>query len=461
MAAQDQARPVFHFHPPARWMNDVCAAFFHAGFYHIFYQFNPWEDDKPGDGTGWGHARSRDLVEWEFLPPVLLPSQATGDRSVASGSAYIRADGVPMLFFTHTPIEYPEKKREAWAALAEDEDLMDWRRVDIGLAAGKSGVPESIHPRWADMFVFDVGERVFATFKQSDGLVCEARNGELTSWQAIGNLGGTDTNKSANTGGVGGECPNLFTLQDRQVLIRSTYPISYMIGNFDPDAPALNVEAGPTILDYGYGGDEPPHQFSRGLYGTTVFIDSAGRTVLAGWVSGFKTGRGWNGCMSLPRVLKIKNNRLIQTPLPELRKLRRSHTRVADQKLESEVKRIAGVRGNTLEIVAEFARGTAARFGLKVCCNENGGEGLPISYAAGALNVAGTEVPLDPDDDVLKLHLYLDRSVMELFIQEGAASVTRVDYSKEENLSLFVFAEGGNAVLESLDVWHLSSIWYI
>ena len=55
------------------------------------------------------------------------------------------------------------------------------------------------------------------------------------------------------------------------------------------------------------------------LYGTTVFNDSKGRSILLGWVSGFKTGRGWNGCISLPRVLSLTDDyRLVGTPLPEL-----------------------------------------------------------------------------------------------------------------------------------------------
>lgn len=459
-AAQDPARPLFHFRPPARWMSDVCAAFYHYGYHHAFFQFNPWGDDKPGPGTGWGHARSEDLVRWEFLPPALLPSEEDDEIGAASGSAYIRADGVPMLFFTHTPSEFPEKKREPWGAIPADDQLLDWRRIDIGLAAGRSGVPEDIHPRWADMFVFKHGDRVFATFKQSDGLLCEAQNEELTSWKAVGNLGGTDTDISVDSRGVGGECPNFFSLQGHQVLIRSTYPISYMIGEFDPDAVEFSTRVGPRVLDHAYGGKKQPDHYSRGLYGTTVFLDSAGRAVLLGWVSGFRTGRGWNGCMSLPRVLSIENDKLIQTPLPELQKLRGYHTHLEELVVDSTSTLIDGADGDTLEIVAEVDPRSATACGLKVRCDSNGNEGLSIAYHGKSLDVAGTVVPLDLNDgETLKLRLYLDKSVMELFIQNGSASVTRVDYPTEGNMNVFVFAENGSALVQSLDVWQMSSIW--
>ena len=461
-AAADPTRPSYHFLPPAQWMNDVHGAFYHRGWYHVFFQFLPWTDDiakAKAMGMGWGHARSRDLVYWEFLPPALLPSVETGARALASGSSWVRTDGVPMLFYTHTPIDFPAQKREPWGALPVDEELITWRRVDLGLAAGKSGVPADIRPIWADIYLFGHGERVFATFKESDGLVCEAQNESLTAWQAIGHLGGTGSIAAAEEG-VAGECPNVFTLQDRYVLIRSTYPISYLLGDFDPDAVTFQADAAPRVLDYGYGGEVQPDRYSRGLYGTSAFTDAAGRTILGGWVSGFEAGRGWRGCMSLPRVLSIAGGRLIQTPLPELSRLRGRHTRVENLTMGDEVRLIPEARGKALEIVAELAPGDAASCGLKVRCGDDGARGLPISYTAGTLDVAGTRVPLQlAAGHTLKLHLFLDRSVMELFIQDGAAAVTRVDYPREEDVSVAAVAEGGGATLVSFDAWEMASIW--
>ncbi|MDE0041741.1 MAG: glycoside hydrolase family 32 protein, partial [Candidatus Poribacteria bacterium] len=313
--SHDSSRPAFHFRPPAQWMNDVCGAFFYEGWYHIFFQFNPWSDECRG--CGWGHARSRDLVFWEFLPPALLPSEATGDKGNASGSAAFNAQGEPVLFFGWTPIEYPERPREQWAAVPVDKELIRWRRIDIGLAPGKSGVPAEIDPIWTDMFVFHAENRCFAVFKSSDGLLCEAQNEELTAWKAVGHIDGVD-----------GECPNLFPLEDRFVLLRSTYPISYQVGDFDPETKQFRAKNGEThVLDYAYGSENPGQwmlnhhrprsmNFHRGLYGTTVFNDSEGRCILLGWVSGFKTGRGWNGCMSLPRVLSLTDgDRLVNAPV--------------------------------------------------------------------------------------------------------------------------------------------------
>ena len=462
-AAADPARPVYHFLPPAQWMNDVHGAFHHRGWYHVFFQFLPWSDDIAAVkvGMGWGHARSRDLVHWEFLPPALLPRAEDGARAFASGSSWIRTDGVPMLFYTHTPLDFPEHKREPRGALPVDDALITWRTVDLGLTPGNSGVPADIPAIWADIYLFGHGNRVFATFKQSDGLVCEAQNEELTEWRALGHLGGTGSIAAAEEG-VAGECPNVFTLQGRCVLVRSTYPISYLLGDFDPDAVTFAADGPPRTLDHGYGGDVQPDRYSRGLYGTSVFVDPAGdrRTVLVGWVSGFAAGRGWRGCMSLPRVLSLDGGRLLQTPLPELSRLRRRHTRVERLALDDGVRLIPEACGKALEIVAELAPRDAASCGLKVRCREDGSGGLAISYAAGTLDVAGTRVPLRLDTgETLRLHLFRDHSVMELFIQNGSTAVTRVDYPPEEDLALAAFAESGSATVVSLDAWEMASIW--
>ena len=473
--AGDPTRPTFHFLPPAQWMNDTHGAFYLNGHYHVFYQFQPWHDmsgpDQTAEGIGWGHARSPDLVRWEFLPPALLPLADQGERGLASGSACIRVDGVPMLFYTRTPFGTPENKREAWGALPADDELLTWRRVDLGLRAGQSGVPADIRFNWADMYVFAVGGRTFAIFKEANGLVVEARDEALTQWQAVSFLGGGHVigDHTPTSPAVAGECPNVFSIAGSQVLIRSTYPISYLIGAFDADAITFESGSGPHVLDYGYGGagyDDPP-SLSRGLYGTTVFEDAAGdpagRTILLGWVSGFRTGRGWRGCMSLPRVLSIREGVLIQRPLPELRQLRGDHVRRDDLVVASGTRRVDGVRGNALEIVAELDRGSAAACGLRLRCGSNGMGGLEIRWSDDGLLVAGTRI--DANEPVLRrrhdgrltLHLFLDRSVMELFINDGAATVTRVNYPDDEDRDVALFADDGEARAVSLDVWQLAA----
>jgi sucrose-6-phosphate hydrolase SacC (GH32 family) len=51
------------------------------------------------------------------------------------------------------------------------------------------------------------------------------------------------------------------------------------------------------------------------------------------------------------------------------------------------------------------------------------------------------------------------KSVMEVFINDGRASVTRVNYHGEEDLGIAVFSENGCVTLKSLDIWQMKPIW--
>ena len=104
----------------------------------------------------------------------------------------------------------------------------------------------------------------------------------------------------------------------------------------------------------------------------------------------------------------------------------------------------------------------SCRYSRAISLSENdGARAITLRYADGWLNVSGTKVPLElkGENKTPKLHVFLDRSVMEVFIDDGWAAVTRVEYPQETDLGVAVFAEDGKATLESLDVWQMKPIW--
>jgi len=455
-AEQDPTRPAYHFRPPAQWMNDICGAIYYKDYYHAFYQYNPFSGDSWGGNNNiWAHARSKDLVFWENLPWALLPMKDRGERRCNSGCVTLNGNGKPMIFYTFVPERENATrlgKREQWGAVPLDDDLIQWRRVkgEPLIAAGMNGVPSGINSGWGDPFVFNSGGRTFVTFNDCGGLVCEAKDKELTQWHYVGKIEGVE-----------GECPNFFPLHDKWVLIRSTHPISYIVGDFDAKTVAFKKSGTACTMDYGFGKNPPKDRScTRGLYGTNAFKDETGRRILLGWISGFKSKRGWKGCMSLPRILTLdKNQKLIQSPAPELKKLRGKHHTIKETVLNSEEERLEDVSGDTMEIIAEFAAGDADAFGLKVRQSNDGKNAVTIRYTDGNLNVAGTDVPLKLLSGKLKLHIFIDKSVLEVFINDGVTSVSRVEYPRENDLGLSAFAENGSATLKSLDAWDMKPIW--
>jgi len=457
-AEKDLTRPVFHFRPPARWMNDTCGAIFYKGYYHIFYQLNPYGDTWGGTWTGWGHTRSKDLVAWEHLPIALAPLTERGQWRCNSGCVTLNGDGTPMIFYTFVPSRRDATKlgkREQWAAIACDEELRTWRLIKENplLAAGMNGVPEGVDAGWSDPFIFRAGNRTLVTFKQCDGLIAEAENTELTQWKCVGRIDGI---------GQTGECPNFFKLQDKWVLLTSAFLPLYKVGMFDHKQIQFDFDKGKSgTLDYGYG-PKRPRPWARGLAGTNVLFDDKERCILFGWLSGFKLGKGWAGCMALPRILRLgPDGHPVQIPVPELEKLRGKHAKAGKLTLKNESRIIDGVGGDTLEVLARFVVGDAKKFGLRL--RPSGGEEGVIELACDGktFDAAGTQVPdvVDAKQRTMTLHVFFDKSAMELFINGGRKVVSRVVYPGSQDLRVELFSERGSVTVMSVDAWEIGSIW--
>jgi len=455
-AEKDSTRPVFHFRPPAQWMNDTCGAIFYKGYYHIFYQQNPFGDTWGAKWTCWAHTRSKDLVHWELLPIALAPLTERGQWRCNSGCVTLNGNGTPMIFYTFVPSRRDATrlgKREQWAAIACDDELITWRRVKENplLAAGINGVPENVDGGWSDPFVFRAGNRTFVTFKQCNGLIAEAENKELTKWKCVGKIDVPF-----------GEAPNFFKLQDKWVLLSSAYLPIYHVGMFDHKQMKFHFDQGKGgTLDYGYG-PKRPRPWARGLAGTNVLFDEKGRCILFGWLSGFKLNKGWAGCMALPRILELgPDGHPRQIPVPELEKLRGKHAKTGKLTLKNETKIIDGVGGDTLEVLARFVVGDAKKFGLRL--RPSGGEEGVVELACDGktLDAAGTKVPdvVDQEQKTMTLRLFFDKSIMELFVNDGRKVVSRVVYPGSRDLRVELFSEDGSVTATSVDAWEIGSIW--
>ncbi|MDE6063181.1 MAG: glycoside hydrolase family 32 protein, partial [Lachnospiraceae bacterium] len=91
-------RPIFHLSPRVGWMNDPNGFSYYKGEYHLFYQYHPY--DSFWGPMHWGHAVSRDLLHWEYLPAALAPDMPYDKDGCFSGSALALSDGSHLLLYT-------------------------------------------------------------------------------------------------------------------------------------------------------------------------------------------------------------------------------------------------------------------------------------------------------------------------------------------------------------------------
>lgn len=443
---EDPTRPVFHVLPPAQWTNDPNGPLFYNGEYHLFYQHNPYSD-RWGH-MHWGHVRSRDLAHWEHLPIALWPSKAKGEEHVFSGSAVIDRDGKPMLFYTSIGGRLPEQ----WAAVPEDDGLIKWKKHPANPI-----LTEALHGdvkvhEWRDPFLFHVKGRTYMVLggnlngsKGGEAVVTvyRAEDDGLTRWTYLGVLFRHPDAEVKNI-----ECPNFFRLGEKWVLIVSQgKPVQYFVGSLDPEEMRFRAERR-GVLDHG------------NVYAPNGMEDAKGRRLLWGWVNGYEGGRGWQHCLTLPRVLSLgPDGLLLQEPAPELQGLRGEYRAEEAVELGAMPHVLDRVRGDTLEIIAEFERGDAESFGLKVFRSADGKRAVSIGFDGRHLEVAGTKAPLElRPDEALRLHVFLDKSVLEVYAN-GRTCVTRVVQPEADDQGVEAFARGGEATLKGLDSWTLGSIW--
>jgi beta-fructofuranosidase len=185
---------------------------------------------------------------------------------------------------------------------------------------------------------------------------------------------------------------------------------------------------------------------------------------------------GWAGVMSLPRVLALRaDGRIDFQPAPELASLRGAHRRWNAVALVSSEYFLSDIQGDSLEIVAELAPGDAAVYGVDVLRSPDGAEYTRIAYdrarrrleidrqhsSSGAEDqhdVHGGDLELI-DGEPLRLHVFVDRSVVEVFANGQVCATSRVYPSRADSLGVALFGEGGAATAHAVDVWQVGSIW--
>ncbi len=427
LADEDPDRPIYHFRPPANWTNDPNGTIFYKGWHHLFYQLNPF-DARPGN-QHWGHARSRDLVNWDHLPVAIWPSAEYGERAIYSGGAILAGDGRPRLIYTSIGRAEPEQ----WMMIPKDDELITWEKYPKAVLtqAAHGSVPVA---QWRDPFLFREGGQVYMVCggntpggRGGAGQVqlYRAARPDLTEWKHLGSVFHALERETFNI-----ECPNLFKLEDRWVLIVSPHrPCEYYVGDLDLEKVRFTPYCH-GVLDAGSS------------YASNISVDDKGRTILWLWGrTNTPPGRGWNGVMALPRILSIgADGFLRQQPAPEFAGLR------GEMKTASAE---TGLSGDAIEVEAEFSG--PGRFGLELRRSREGAPGLTVTIERGYLSVGNARTYVG-NASRRKMRVFLDKRCVEVYLDDGMAAIFHPVEAKREDQGIAVISPAGGR-LESLRAW--------
>ncbi|SMD44276.1 fructan beta-fructosidase [Aquiflexum balticum DSM 16537] len=435
-------RPQYHFSPEANWMNDPNGMVYLDGEYHLFYQYYP--DSTVWGPMHWGHAVSTDLVHWEHLPIAIYPDKngwifsgsAVIDHNNTSGLGSPQNPAMIAIFTYHDPV-------------GEKEGRVDFQTQGIAysLDKGRTWTVYADNPVLKNPGIKDFRDPKVRWYADSEG------NGKwimsLAVWDKISFYSSpnlldwtfeSDFNPDwAAYGGVW-ECPDLFPLTDtdgtqKWILFVSINPggpqggsaTQYFVGNFD--GKTFSTESSETLwLDYGADN-------YAGVTWSNV-PESDGRTLFIGWMSNWQYAQivpthPWRSATTLPRNLELvkkDNGYLVASrPVKEIEKLRTESITVSGNSFELENELVELLLSPNQE---DFKIHISNDKGDRVIIEKSDQE-LKIDRTQSGFIDFSTEFPAVHNAplhaiDVKNIRLFIDRSSIEIFINDGELVMTEL-----------------------------------
>ncbi|MBL4675259.1 MAG: glycoside hydrolase family 32 protein [Mucilaginibacter sp.] len=432
-------RPQFHFTTRRGWINDPNGLIYYEGEYHLFYQHNPYE--KEWENMSWGHAVSNDMIHWRELSTALSPDDM---GTMFSGSAVVDYNNTagfnkgktPAMIATFT-VDGHDKQVQCMAySLDKGRTWIKYKGNPLIDSKEKWHSSDTRDPR---VFWYAPGKHWVLVLNERDGhSIYTSQN--LKNW----------VYQSHTTGFW--ECPDLFELPvdgDKSKMKWVMYGASntYMIGSFD--GRKFTPESG-------------KHYFSTGtIYAAQTFTnipEADGRRIQIGWGRVSHPGMPFNGMMLLPTELTLKTTkdgiRLFSNPVKETEKLFQKSGEWNDlnqAEATSKFKAYDGKAGLRIKATIKLSHATSAGISLF-------GQNL-LDYDMNSNKVNGTFYsPEDMTSMEITADIYIDRTSVEVFIDNGAYSFSMQRMADPKNTEGFKFW-GNNIEVKKLEVYKAASIW--
>ncbi|QDV24371.1 glycoside hydrolase family 32 protein [Aureliella helgolandensis] len=482
-------RPQVHFSPEIHWMNDPNGLVFHQGEYHLFYQYNP-----AGNTWGhmsWGHAVSPDLVHWEHLP-LAIPEE--DGVMIFSGCCVVDHDNTaglgtkddPAMVAVYTGhghgkqvqnLAYSTDRGRTWTKYAGNPVL------DINSSAFRDPKVFWHAPsqEWK-MVVSLADEKVLVFYGSSD----------LLQWNELSRFGPAGVVSKSNW-----ECPDLFELP-----VENGSEETLWVLEADMGSGAIAGGSGGEYFVGKYDGvrfspiqDSQWVDHGRDFYAPVSWSDlpeEDGRRIWIGWFNNWETCLvptfPWRSCMSIPRELSLRRIPtaadasqsavvLVQRPVRELEALRQGGEQIDTSAIgwpPQSVTTQGQIAELSFDLEMTLEPGESRSCGVRIRTGE--GEFIEVGYdrEPGVVYVDRTHsgnvdfhpgfagrhaAPTRLQDGTVTLRVVVDRSTIEVFINDGEAVISDRVFPTSQQAVLEVFGGGPTAKISKMQLWPLKSIW--
>ena len=446
-------RQRYHVQPITGLSSDPNGFAFHKGIWHLNYQWCPW-----GAVHGlkyWYHTVSTDLVHWKNEGIGLAPDRIYDNKGAHSGSAI--SDGEDLYFFYTGNHRDENWVRTPYTCAAVLEESGKLRKMEEPLFGPREDYSE--HQRDPKVF-YNEEKKKYYIFIGAQSLDLKGRvqvyesDRLLEGWTFAGEL------KVPGYEDFGGmwECPCIERISGKDVLIfspqyttlpgrgPSTNHNVYLVGAMDYDTLTFTPESGYRHLDFGF-------DFYAAQLASNV--GDPDKAVITAWIglpdNHYPTEEeDWEGSQILPRELRIREGRLIQTPVEAVESIREEELApygILPDACELQIRAAGGDLRLNLFTKEDGSGGFRIRYEeeTKRCIIDRTGMDKRFNEKVGEV----LEMPLDRSLE--ELRIFIDRSSVEIFANGGEETFTSHIYPTERE---FHYTSDGE---QELRIWRLGT----
>ena len=476
---KEKYRPVFHHTPIYGWMNDPNGMFYKDGRWHLYYQWNPY--GSKWQNMTWGHSSSSDLINWEHHPAAIEPN---GLGAVFSGSSAIDTENSAGFGKDAVIAMYTSAGASQIQSLAYSHDNGE----TFTIYPGNPVLTLESEARDPNMFwnpETKLWTLILAHALDHEMLIFTSP--DMKEWTLQSSFG-----KGLGAQDGVWECPDLFELpvdgteQTKWVLLCNINPggpfggsgIQYFIGDFDGKTFKADTDAKGTVptkwLDYG-----------KDNYAIVSWSNAPDkRRTAIGWMSNWQYAaevptKQFRSANTLPREISLFTGDdgqiyAASVPSPELTALRGKlavSTKSINVNKKGKTIILPSENDGACEILMDIDPLKAGSISLTLS-NEKGEKSI-LTYApnyetlsfdrreSGIVDFsqdfpAITLTPTFNGGKNLGLRIFVDRSSIEVFANEGKGVMTNLVFPTTPYNKLTITTDGGNVKVRNLKIYSIN-----